>query len=123
MLSKLDLVVVAAVAGGMLWIEHDHRINVMPTADAVAGPDASACPDNDSIPFSADCIAFIRGGVTPAVRAWASAAISASAASPDTQGRAELHAPACPPSNENGPYSAKCLRFLSGWYWHPERAP
>jgi type II secretory pathway component PulL len=122
-LSRLDLVVVAAVACGVIWIEHEHRVNVMPTAEEAAVSEASACPDNDSIPFSADCIAFIRGGVSPAVRAWAGAAITASAASPDTQAHAELHAPACPPSNENGPYSARCLRFLSGWFWHPERAP
>ncbi len=38
-------------------------------------------------------------------------------ASPDTDRRAELSAPACPPSNESAPYTASCLRFISGWFW------
>jgi hypothetical protein len=121
-LSKLDLVVVAVLAVGMLWIEHEHRIKLLtPTDIEAAAADASACPDNDSVPFSADCIAFIRGGGSPAVRSRVSAA--APTPSPDAQGRAELHAPACPASNESAPYSATCLRFLSGWFWHPERTP
>jgi hypothetical protein len=119
-LTRLDLIVVAAVACGVIWIEHEHRINVMPTAEE-ADSEASACPDNDSVPFSADCIAFIRSASSPAARGRANAAIIASAAAADAPGRAELHASACPASNENAPYSAKCLEFLSGWFWHPER--
>jgi type II secretory pathway component PulL len=122
-LSRLDLLVVAAVACGVIWIEHEHRINVMPTAEEAAASEASACPDNDSIPFSADCIAFIRSAGSTAVRTRRSAAMIASAASTDAPGRADLHTPACPASNENAPYSAKCLKFLSGWFWHPERTP
>jgi hypothetical protein len=58
--SKLDLAIVAVVAGGLLWIEHDHRI-VIGSPEA-APPTASVCPDSDSVPFSAACIAFIDGG-------------------------------------------------------------
>ena len=76
--------------------------------------------------LGADCIAFIDGGASAAARMPASAMTSASAAPPLARRYAEAHAPACPPSNENGPYSARCIKFLSGWYWQPnpaDRAP
>jgi hypothetical protein len=114
-LSKLDFAIVAFIAGGMLWVEHGHRIKVeAPIAAEVSGPAASACPDNDSVPFSADCIAFIGSGV-PAVRTAGSTFVASAAA----HGQAES---SCPPNNENAPYSANCIRFLSGWYWHPDPA-
>jgi hypothetical protein len=110
-LSRLNLAVVATLAIGMLWIEHDHRIIVAAPAAAEAVPSAaSVCPETDDVPFSADCIAFIDGDAVPDVSA------TRAPASPYTQ-HAELHSPACPPSNENAPYSADCLKFLSGWYW------
>jgi hypothetical protein len=111
-LSKLDVAIVACLAGGMLWIEHGHRISVA-TPMAVETPAASACPDNDSVPFSADCIAFIDGGVAPIARTRMSVVASAPTTSPD---------PPCPPNNENRPYSARCIKFLSGWYWQPKPA-
>jgi hypothetical protein len=121
-LFKLDLAVAALVAAGMLWIEHEHRIIIgTPVAAEVAAPEASACPATDDVPFSADCIAFMGGGgggVLPDIHSRVSAAPSAPAVSPEAYGRAELHAPACPPSNENAPYSATCIKFMSGWYWH-----
>jgi hypothetical protein len=127
MLSKLDLAFMAVVAVGLLWIEHEHRIIIAtPAVAEVAPPAASVCPDTDDVPFSADCLAFISGGVLPDIHPRVTVASSAPAASPDARGRAESHAPACPPSNENAPYSAQCLRFLSGWYWQAnpaERAP
>lgn len=122
-LSKLDLAIVAVIAAGLLWIEHEHRIIIgTPAAAEVAPPAASVCPDTDDVPFSADCIKFIDGGVLPDLRLQA----SAPAAPPDAHGRVDLYDSACPSSNENAPYSAKCIRFLSGWYWHAnptENAP
>ena len=120
-LSKLDLTVVAMLAVGMLWIEHEHRIIVATPAAAEAVPLAgSVCPETDDVPFGADCIAFIAGGVVPDV---SSKPNLHAAALPYTQ-YAEVHGPAaCPPSNENAPYSADCLRFLSGWYWQANPAP
>lgn len=113
-LSKVDLAVVAAVAVGLLWVEHEHRIFIGTPAAAEAVPaPQSACPDKDSVPFGADCIAFIGGGVLSSAHALP----GAPALSTDTPGRADLQAPACPPSNENAPYSARCIKFLSGWYW------
>jgi hypothetical protein len=111
-LSKFDLAIVVCVAAGMLWIEHGHRISIA-TPMAAEMRAASACPDNDSVPFSADCIAFIDGGASAAARTRMSVAASAPTNSPDTP---------CPPSNENSPYSARCIKFLSGWYWQPNPA-
>jgi hypothetical protein len=119
-LSKFDVAIVVAVATGMLWIEHGHRISIvtpMVAETPAETPAASACPDNDSVPFSADCIAFIDGGVPPIAHTRMSVVISAPTASPDAP---------CPPNNENSPYSARCIKFLSGWYWQPnpaDRAP
>ena len=120
-LSKFDLTIVVVVAAGMLWIEHGHRTSIA-TPTTAETPAASACPDNDGVPFGADCIAFIDGGASPAARPPVNAMTSASAAPPLARRYAEAHAPACPPSNENGPYSARCIKFLSGWYWQPNPA-
>ena len=115
-LSKLDLAVVAALSVGLLWIEHEHRVIVAtPVAAEEAPSAASVCPETDDVPFSADCITFINGGVLRDVSSKLNT--RAPTASPDTQQHAQLRGPACPPSNENAPYSADCLRFLSGWYW------
>jgi len=120
-LSKLDLAIVALVAGGMLWIEHQHRIVVAtPAAAEIAPPAASPCPATDDVPFSADCIAFIDGGSLPDLRARMRQAGRAFAVEIDARGRAALHAPACPPSNENAPYSKDCIRFLSGRDWQAD---
>jgi hypothetical protein len=111
-LSKLDLAAVAALALAMLWIEHEHRIVVAAPASAEAASAArSVCPATDDVPFSADCIAYIEGGVLP------DASAKPNAAPLDAQRRVALHDPACPPNNENAPYSADCLKFLSGSYW------
>jgi hypothetical protein len=116
-LSKVHLTLVAIVAGGLLWIEHGNRISIGTPAAAEVAPSAtSVCPDTDDVPFSAACIAFIDGGAMPDIHSRPLAL----AVSPEVQGRAELHAPACPPSNENAPYSAKCIKFLSGWYWQAD---
>jgi hypothetical protein len=115
-LSKLDLAVTAALAVGLLWIEHEHRIILAtPAAAEAAVSAASVCPETDDVPFSADCIAFIDGGVLPNVRSEPNT--DGAAALSDAQQRAELHRPACPSSNENAPYSADCIKFLSGPYW------
>ena len=116
-LGKFAPAIVAVVAVGMLWIEHGHRIVVATPASADDTPATAACPDSDSVPFSADCIAFIEGGAASNIRA-------ITAARPPEV--ADPASPACPASNENAPYSARCIKFLSGWYWQPnpaDRAP
>jgi hypothetical protein len=68
LISKLDLaVIVASVVGTALWIEHGHRIVIEtpePADFALPAP-AAACPDNDNVPYSASCIAFLQGSATP----------------------------------------------------------
>jgi hypothetical protein len=56
--SKFDLaLIVIAVVGGALWIEHGHRIVI--DAPTRAEPASPACPDNDNVPYSASCIRFL----------------------------------------------------------------
>ena len=113
-LSRLLLAGAAVTASGLLWIEHEHRIVLAtPAAAEAAPPVVSACPDNDSEPFNADCIAFIEGGAFPAINVHA----EATARGADPASRGEAHPAACPASNENAPYSAGCIKFLSGWFW------
>jgi hypothetical protein len=61
-MSKLDLAVIAAFIGGaVLWIEHEHRVFIdapAPAESAVLAP-AAACPNNDNVPYSASCLAFM----------------------------------------------------------------
>jgi hypothetical protein len=35
----------------------------------------------------------------------------------DAPGQDDLRSAACPSNNENVPYSAACIRFMSGWFW------
>ena len=65
MISKLDLaVIVASIAGTLVWMEHAHRIVTdAPTPaerDVLAA--AAACPDNENVPYSKTCIDFMQGG-------------------------------------------------------------
>ncbi len=67
--SRLNLVILAAAAGGVLWVEHSHRITIEPSAPAdVAAASDAVCPVNESVPFSQDCLKFIQGGVGSDVR-------------------------------------------------------
>jgi hypothetical protein len=55
---------------------------------------------------------FIGGGTAAHMRS------SGALPTPD-QGEQKIDssAPPCPASNETAPYSTRCLRFLSGWFW------
>ena len=119
-LSRIDLAIVAVVAVGMLWIEQQHRVFITPADAESERPVASVCPDTDDVPFSAECIKFIDGGVLPDFHVRQTGLVSGRAATSDSHARPEAHGSACPPSNENGPYSAACIRFMSGWYWRAD---
>ena len=113
-LSKLDLAFVVLIAAGLVAIEREHRIVVGPPAAAEGRPPAaSVCPSTDDVPIGAACMSFIGGGTALHMRS--------PDAAPTPSGRSEqkidLSAPPCPASNETAPYSARCLRFLSGWFW------
>jgi hypothetical protein len=82
--SKLNLVILAAVAGGVVWIEHAHRIKIeMSPPPVERGVAKAACPENESVPFSVDCMKFIQGVVEVDVRPRASAAGAVLADSPE----------------------------------------
>ena len=67
--NRLNLAIVVAAAGGLLWIEHAQRIRIDTPAPAeIAARDAVICPENESVPFSAECMTFIQGGAGPGVR-------------------------------------------------------
>jgi hypothetical protein len=62
-MSTFDIVIIAAVLlGGAVLIEGGHRVVIDAPAAANPGQHASAaCPDNDNVPYSAACIAFLNG--------------------------------------------------------------
>jgi hypothetical protein len=65
--SKFELTVITAtIVGAVLWIEHGHRIVIDAPAhtDLSSRAPAPACPDNDNVPYSTSCIAFLEGGST-----------------------------------------------------------
>jgi hypothetical protein len=84
MVSKLDLAVIAAAAGVLLWIEHGHRIVIEPSAqiEAASSASASACADTDNVPYSASCLAFLGSGYATRMSWRANAAERAAPASP-----------------------------------------
>ena len=114
---KRNLVVIAAIAGGMLWIEHGHRITIgIPPAEG-AGSTAAVCPANEDLPHSTDCFKFLQRNVVSEVSE-RDDAVQSPLASPEL-------GPACSSDNENVPYSARCLRFMFGWFWqaNPKKTP
>jgi hypothetical protein len=73
--SKFDLaLIVIAVVGGALWIEHGHRIVIDAPTRAELAASQPACPDNDNEPYSASCIRFL--GYVPGMNWQANAAES-----------------------------------------------
>jgi hypothetical protein len=116
-LSKLELALVLVIAAGLLAIERGHRIDIGTPAAAQAGPPAgSVCPSTDDVPIGAACMKFIGSGLSRDIRPGAAASGPPAALDRGDQ-RIDLSAPPCPPSNETAPYSARCLGFLSGWFW------
>jgi hypothetical protein len=82
--AKLNLVILAAAAAGMLWVEHSHRIKIEASAPAeVASRAAAVCPENESVPFSTDCMMFIDGGARPDIHLRLDAAGGVLADSPE----------------------------------------
>jgi hypothetical protein len=119
--SKIDLVVVAAlIAGCAFWIERGHRITIDAPApfELATSPAAGACPDNDRGPYSADCLAFLKGDSNPPA-GWQIVVVRMPAIPAYEPRRTDLSAAACP-VNDNMPYPPDCLSFLSGPLWRPE---
>lgn len=60
-LSKFDLTAIAVVAGAMLLLEYGNRVIIeAPRPSQVSVQAAPTCPVNESVPFSAECMAFIQ---------------------------------------------------------------
>jgi hypothetical protein len=123
MVSRLDLAVVfAAMAGMAVGIEHGHHISTdVPTTTKLSAlAAATECPDNGTLPYPASCLVFMEGKIASEMRR-PIAAQRAPAARPSAAKPGESTAPgvACP-DNDNTPYSASCLAFLSGWFWRPD---
>lgn len=67
-MSKLSLtMIVGALVSTALWIEHGHRVVIEAPApeDVTSLARAASCPDNDNVPYSASCIAFLQGASAP----------------------------------------------------------
>jgi hypothetical protein len=118
--------IVASIAGAALWIEHGHQIFTdAPTPTELSSlAAAAACPDSENIPYDASCIAFMQGGVASDRRGRVNAEEKVAAAQSSPK-HIELISPAlgaaCP-DNENTPYSANCIAYLTGWFWQPNPA-
>jgi hypothetical protein len=118
--SKLNLLIIASIAGAVVWIEHGNHLSLRTSAPAEVGaPAAPVCPENESVPHSADCFAF-QGDAASDVRERLNTVPNTRTS--DAPRRAVSAGPACPPNNENVPYSASCLRFLSGPDWQANPA-
>jgi hypothetical protein len=113
-LSKIELTLVVVIAAGLLAIEREHRIVIGTPAVAEGGPSAaSVCPGTDDVPIGTACMSFIGGDTAASIRS------RDTPPTPPDRGeqQTDSSAPPCPDSNETAPYSARCLRFLSGWFW------
>ena len=122
MVSKIDLAVIAGVcAGCAFWIEQGHHIAIdAPTpSELAAALPVGVCPENDRVPYSAACLAFLAGD-DPTPLGWRIAAADRKFTALVFPPRhPELGSTACP-DNDNVPYPANCLRFMSGPFWRPE---
>ena len=114
-MSKLDLaIVVTLVAGCAFWIERGQRVVIdAPTQSeltAAAAVAAAACPDNDSMPYSMDCIRFMSG------TSWRAMSMGAAADSqPARPAQASLATGSSPcPERDDVAYSDACLAYLQG---------
>jgi hypothetical protein len=65
--SKLNLAVFAAAVGGLVWVEHAHRIRIEAPTPVEVAQRNGACPENESVPFSLECMTFIQGGTGPSL--------------------------------------------------------
>jgi len=101
--SKFDrmlIVAVAVFAGGVLWIEHGRGVVIEgPAAAELSMSAAAPCPDNDTTPYDAHCLEYLKVPGQPA---------------PRPQVPVSLVVPAPCPDNDKVPYSASCIAFLKG---------
>lgn len=111
MVSKLDLAVVTLlVSGEIFWIEHAHRVVIDPPKPPELA-ETTPCPDRDTVPYSAHCLAFLNGVTGSNGRVNINHRATAETWVADEVARA---APAPCPERDTVPYTASCLAFLKG---------
>jgi hypothetical protein len=103
-MKTLVLVIVLALTGGALVIEHGHSvvIDAPAAAELQTQTAAAACPENDTLPYDSRCLDFLKvpTEVTPRLRVVVGA-------------RQDVQPAPCP-DNDKVPYSASCIAFLKG---------
>jgi hypothetical protein len=123
LVSKVDVALFAAMALGALVIENGHRIAIVAPepVERAAQPPASACPDNDKVPYSTECLNFMKGatelGMRWRIRPEPQLTVPQTTV-PQTNRPVPVERPltsasACPTS-DNVPYSSRCIAFLNG---------
>jgi hypothetical protein len=65
LITRSKLLVLAAIAVALLWIEHSRGIRIEAPTPAEVSAQAAGCPANESTPFSPECMAFIQGALEP----------------------------------------------------------
>ena len=111
--SKLNFAfVAAAILCGTMGLERYQRVRIdAPTpAEMALRIAVAACPDNDNVPYTPRCLAFLGSGDAPSRGGRISLAETPRPAGPLASGSQ------CP-DNDNKPYPPDCVRFLSGWFW------
>jgi hypothetical protein len=122
--AKLDLAIIVAVACGVLGVEYGNNtvLDVPTDTDKTALAAAAECPDNDSMPYPPSCLIFMQGklasdiGRKPAAQKNIVAHLAAV-----KQELSLSPGPECP-VNDTMPYGARCIAFLTGWFWQPNAA-
>jgi hypothetical protein len=112
--SKLDFAIIVTLAAGCLvWIERGQVviIDAQTQSELAAAAAAIACPGNDSMPYSANCILFMSG------TNWqvnsGEGTVTESQAGRTTEVSSHIHSSACP-DRDTVPYTASCLAYLQG---------
>ena len=103
-MKTLDLaVVLVALSGGALLIEHGHSvvIDAPAVAELQTRAAAAACPDNDTMPYDPRCLDYLN------VPAQAAPRLKVVVFEREVR-------PAPCPDNDKVPYSASCIAFLKG---------
>jgi len=120
-------VIVGAVAAAALWIEHGHRTvtDASTPGELDARAAARACPDNEKMPYTSTCLAFLQRDAPAETRSWPNAAERTHMEQPAAAKNAELTSVASRPAcadNDTEPYTASCVAFMTGWFWRPNTA-
>jgi hypothetical protein len=89
-------------------------------SDALAA--AKACPDSENVPYTATCLAFLKGSAGSEMLWRPNAPERALAEQPSEPRAVELSSVAprtgCA-DTDAVPYSKGCIAFMTGWFWQP----